>query len=155
MLPLLQRTSYGRDVSCDGGDNSRTLIGRQLRLRTQPSHFLLRPHTLAGAPRWRPQCCDASYPRVIQEFLRGLSLRPLSSVNSLQPSRGPRQPERRTFSIPTPSKTYRVCTLPIFWRKLVPGKRRKSGILLVCRLARQTPCWSDCSRVHRSAVNFG
>jgi hypothetical protein len=153
VLPLL-RTSYGRDVRCDGDNSGRTLIGRRLRLRTQPSHFLLRPHTF-GIPRWRPQCCDASYVRVIQEFLRGLSLRLRLSFNSLQPRRGPRQPERRTFSIPTPLKTCRACMLPIFWRKLVPGKRQKSGILLVRCLARRAPCRCDCSRVRRSVVNFG
>lgn len=121
----------------DGGDNSRTLIGRRLRLRTEPSHFLLRPHTLP-IPRWRPQCCDVSCLRVIRKFSRGLLLQPLFSVNSLRLSRGPRQPERRTFSIPTPLKTYRACMLPIFWRKLVPGKRQRSGILLVRHLPRRT-----------------
>lgn len=126
-----------QDDRWDGGDNrGQTLIGRRLQLRTEPSHFLLRLHTFRIL-RWRPQCCDASYVRVIQRSSRGLLLPPLYSVNSLQPRRGPKQPERNTFSTPTLSKIYTECMLPIFWRKLVPGKRQKLDILPVRRLARQ------------------
>lgn len=104
---------------------------------SEPNLSTLQPHTLPLL-RWRPRCCGASCPRVLQEFSRGISPRPLPSASSPRSSRGPRQPARRTFSTPTPSKTCMACMPLIFWRKLVPGKRPKLGILLVRCLVQGT-----------------